>query len=189
MSPMTRTRVLDGHTLYTDEAKRELLADMLRAHGLHLFLETGTLDGDTLAELAPLVDRAYSIELDPDRAWRCAERFANNPKVSIYRGDSAVLIPNILRTLTGPALFWLDAHYSSPGTAGSHETCPLRSELQALLHPLTGARRESVILVDDARFLGRGNWPTLDEIRTMAVDWSVTLDTDIVRISPERPCP
>jgi hypothetical protein len=97
-------------------------------------------------------------------------------------GDSAVLLPRVLTGLTGPALFWLDGHYSGPGTARGAKDTPLEAELAAITsHPLAG----HVVLIDDARELGQGDYPAVSEIeRWVRARWpraTVEVREDIVR--------
>lgn len=75
------------------------------------------------------------------------------------KGDSGELLRGLLRDVTSPALFWLDGHYSGPGTAGASEASPLLRELE---HILGAAHPASVVLIDD----GQGGWPTIDEVKS-----------------------
>jgi len=47
-------------------------------------------------------------------------------------GDSAVLLPQVLTTLTGTQAFWLDAHYPVLYGDVSGTTLPLQAELDAI---------------------------------------------------------
>ena len=62
-------------------------------------------------------------------------------------GNSAAELGRICPLLTGPALFWLDAH-AGAGFFGSDDNCPLLDEIDACL---VEARAEHCILIDDAR--------------------------------------
>jgi hypothetical protein len=148
------------------------------------FVETGTYRGDTVAALAPLVERVVSIELDPTLATLARARFVDDPSVTILEGDSAVLLPGVVGGLTAPALFWLDGHFSGGVTAGDG-ACPIMEEIRAVL----SSDVDHVVLVDDARlFDGTHGYPSLGELREAVrvlrpdLDWE--LRDDIVRLHP-----
>ncbi len=128
-----------------------------RAFGLKTLVETGTYLGDMVEAQRLRFDRLISIELSQDLYKAARSRFAHAKNVTILRGDSGELMPSIVAGLEGPALFWLDGHYSAGITArGSLET-PVQRELEAVLGSKTGYH---VILVDDARCFGSGDFPT-----------------------------
>ena len=129
--------------------------------------------------------RICTIELDPSLAERSGHRLARFPNVRLYPGDSARRLPEILSELSEPALFWLDGHYSGPGTARGNGDTPLRAELEAIR---SHGRRGHVVLVDDARELGGGDYPSLAEmaaiLRGLDPGYQVSVEEDIVRCVP-----
>ena len=139
---------LDGKeiTQVTATYKRDLLIDYAARYSLRTFVETGTCGGDTIAHLLPHFDWLYSIELDHELFDKGCVRFFANNKVTLIEGDSAIELPKILPFITEPALYWLDAHYSGPPTAGPNN--PLMAELAAI----TEQRKQGVVLVDDMDF-------------------------------------
>lgn len=166
----------------TEERKRCLLQDEIKVSDLETFIETGSYKGDMIAAMLPVARRIYSVELHPERAAEVRERFKYpiiDGYLRFFEGDSAIALPWILERVDEPALIWLDAHHSDSDSAGDHDHCPLREELKACL----ASSIDHVIFCDDARFLGRGNWPTLAEITEMAVGWNVRVEDDIVRIT------
>ena len=175
-------RTVDGVQILTEQEKQLLLQDVVNELGFHVFVETGTYQGDMTAAMRPLVSRVYTVELHPKRAFECAVRFVDSiasGEVVLLEGDSAEKLPWVLERIDEPCLIWLDAHHSDSDSAGTHDTCPLRAELKACL----ASPFDHVILCDDARFLGRGNWPTLAEIHKMAIGWNVSVADDIVRVT------
>jgi hypothetical protein len=166
---------------------------MLREHadryGLDTLVETGTFRGGTIEALRNRFARIYSIELDDALYDAARARFARNPNVTILHGDSALMLPHVLAGLREPALFWLDGHYSGPGTAraAAHET-PITEEIRAVLaHPVA----RHVVLVDDARVFGTWpDYPTIDEFRRLVAaqrpDVTFTVEDDIIRITPKE---
>lgn len=171
-----------------------MLRRIARAHGLRVFVETGTYRGDTLAAMAPRVDRAYSIEIEPRLAGDARARFARRGSVVVLEGDSAVLLRTVLSGVDEPALFWLDGHWSGGDTGAGELDSPVRAELDAILdHPVD----RHVVLVDDARFFPGANdtrresgtgFPSYDElvgtVRARRPGWSIDVVDDVIRIVP-----
>jgi hypothetical protein len=142
--------------------------------GLRVFVETGTFAGDMIDAVKPRFERIVSIELDPGWHARAVQRFRSDSHVSLLQGDSGVRLQEVLASLTEPALFWLDAHYSGPVTARGLVDSPIAQELAALrAHPVKG----HVVLIDDMRdFTGRDGYPTVAEL----VAWIRDADPDAV---------
>ena len=158
--------------------KRSIVLRHLRAGGCRVFVETGTYRGDTLAAAAGAVDRAISIELDPTLAECARRRFRSVRHVEIVTGDSAVRLPEVVRSLDVPALFWLDGHFSGGATAESE--VPVLAELQCILR----APLAHQVLIDDLRlFDGRGGYPTVEALRARVHElrpgWQFTVADDI----------
>ncbi len=128
---------------------------------LRTFVETGTYTGEMVQALAAHADRIVSIELAPSLHTRAAIRFAGQRHIQLLQGDSAALLPGVLESLDGPALFWLDGHYMGGESGRGTEDTPVMAEMTALFaHPVRG----HVVLIDDARlFDGTGGYPRLDE--------------------------
>ena len=148
------------------------------------FVETGTYRGDTIARIAPLVTKSFSIELDAKLATMARARFVDDPSISILQGDSAEMISEVLSEVDLPTLFWLDGHYSGGVTAGA-SSCPVEAELRAILaEPV-----DHVVLVDDARcFDGTNGYPTVEEVKALVSELQPTREMqvadDIMRIYP-----
>jgi hypothetical protein len=128
-----------------------------------------------------------SIELDPALYRAACARFASKPNIHIHLGDSAVLLPQILQGLAEPALFWLDAHFSGPGTSGQDQN-PILMEVESVLHD---DRNDHVLLIDDARlFQGSSGYPTLAKLASMVrdnrPDLKMSVDADVIRIEPRE---
>ena len=148
--------------------KQAIVKDYQRRFGLQVFIETGTFAGDMIDAVKRRFQRIVSIELDPGWHARAVERFRSDAHVSLLHGDSGVRLKEVLASLTEPALFWLDAHYSGPITARGVLDSPIAQELDAVrAHPVKG----HVVLIDDMRdFTGRDGYPTVDELVTWIRD-------------------
>ena len=162
--------------------KQLTIASYGRVFGLAALVETGTYLGDTVEAQRKRFGKVVSIELSPDLCRAAQARFAHKRNVTILEGDSADLMGSVVAQLTGPALFWLDGHYSAGVTAHGNLDTPVQRELEIIL----GTTDDHVILVDDARCFGSGDYPTLDAVRALVgrlrPDWTCVVEDDIIRI-------
>jgi len=167
------------------ENKPAMLLATARERGLRVLVETGTYMGGTIEATKTDFDEIWSIELDERLHDEVAKRYRADPRIHCLQGDSGTVIAQVLAKLDRPALFWLDAHYSSGLTAWTGRDTPVLEELSAIMsHPVKG----HVILVDDAQLFGPDPaYPTLDQVRELAHRlWpsaSVTVADDIIWIS------
>lgn len=143
--------------------KRKILSAYGRAFGPKIMIETGTFQGDTTYALRDQFERIFSIELSSALAELARNRFRSFPQIRIFEGDSAEILPTLMRELSGPCLFWLDGHYSGGITARGTIDTPVMSELETIL---AHGVKDHVILIDDARlFVGADGYPAIEELR------------------------
>jgi hypothetical protein len=166
--------------------KRRIVRAYAVRYGLRTLVETGTYMGEMIAGMVRRFDRIYTIELQPVFYEKAVARFARRPHVTLLHGDSGREIAGVVPALEGPALFWLDAHYSGGATARGDLDSPIVAELR---HILGQSSARHVVLVDDARaFDGTQGYPTLDELRRLVTQWrpdyAVVVDNDVIRITP-----
>lgn len=166
--------------------KRWIIDSYLRRYRLGAFVETGTHSGDTLAYVARRKNLScISVELSPGFYSDAVRRFSRWGNVQLVHGDSAEVLPEVVRKLREPALFWLDGHYSGGVTARGAADTPISAEIKSVLaSPIDG----HVILVDDARlFDGTHDYPVLGEL-ILAVRaegrFNVAVSADIIRFTP-----
>jgi hypothetical protein len=151
---------------------------------LQNFIETGTYMGEMIDAVLNTFDKIISIEFDPALAERAKNKFSSYSYVTILQGDSGQVLPSAISNITGPCLFWLDAHYSGGVTSHSDLETPIAKELKVILdHPCF----DHVILIDDAReFTGQNNYPTLAEVEKIVLgkrsDWLMEVDADVIRL-------
>jgi len=166
--------------------KQRTVRDYVRRYRLRVLVETGTYYGEMVSAMRRHVERIYSIELDPQLARRAAAKFARSSRVTILQGDSGQLMPELLRTVAEPALFWLDAgYYGWAGLQGDRQR--LTTELDSILRD---HRFRHVILMDDARGLnGQNGAPTVPQLKQrIEAEFpgrSVEVKYDILRITPD----
>ena len=126
----------------------ELILFLKRQFDLEDFVETGTFQGNSAAWGSRHFKRVFTIEAS-EPLWRAARtRHARLANVEFILGNSPQQLNDLLPRLRRP-LFWLDAHWCGPSTAGATEECPLLAELAVI----SAAQIEpKVIAIDDARY-------------------------------------
>jgi hypothetical protein len=142
--------------------KRRAILDLVRTSHLDLVIETGTFLGDTAAFLSRHGCEVITIEIDAKLAGLARFRFDGDKNVRLLEGDSSTLLPKILGEISRPALFYLDAHYSGPGTGMGNSETPITAEIDIVL---ARAPAGSVVVIDDARCFGTApDYPPLDQL-------------------------
>ena len=164
--------------------KQQLLNHYQQQYQLKMLIETGTYLGDMVDAQKERFERIVSIELSPDLARLAQRRFQGQSHIHILVGDSATVLMQLTPTLTEPALFWLDGHYSGGITAKGSTVCPIFGELNAIFNH----NQHHIILIDDARlFVGEDDYPTLAElsayIKDHNRDYNVTVKDDIICVA------
>ena len=157
--------------------KQQAILDVSKRYHCDTLVETGTYFGDMVESMKSKFAKIHTIELD-DKLFAAAEkRFRNDENVTLYHGDSGVVIDAVLSQLNatqGRALFWLDGHYSGEGTADSE--CPIVNEVRKILE----ARENDIILIDDAHCFGSmTDYPSIEELRTLILNLSANLKFEI----------
>lgn len=151
-----------------------------------ILVETGTFLGDMVAAQLNFFKTIYSIEVSYPLFIQAESRFSNHlSRVKLLQGDSGNLLPEIVKSLSEKAIFWLDGHYSGGITSKGESECPIIKELNSIL-PNT-ITYQHIILIDDARcFTGEGDYPSIDEIERLVSKinpkYSVKVESDIIRI-------
>lgn len=150
------------------------------------FVETGTFLGDMLEALRYDFDELYSCELVPFIYDLAQERFKDSNNIHLVLGDSTFALPKIVEQLKGPALFWLDGHYSGGDTGWSDVNggCPIYDEIKTVFN----SPYKHTIVIDDARCFNGDDvgYPKLDEfIETVKSKYDIEfieVQHDLIRI-------
>jgi hypothetical protein len=178
--------VADGKPLPVSYvSKHAALRAAAKQFNTRTLVETGTYLGDTLYMLNPDFETLYSIELSPQFHEKAKTRFREMKSIRLIQGDSGRELARLVPTLPGPALFWLDGHYSGGATARGDKDCPVLEELDAIFH----SPFEHVIYIDDARlFTGSDDYPTLDALKayvhTRKPGYVMEVINDCIRLTP-----
>ncbi len=164
--------------------KQQVVRSYAKQFSPPVFIETGTYKGKMVYALMPYVTEIYSIELDPTHYENARKRFAGYANIHLFQGQSGEILPEVLKGIRKPCLFWLDAHWSGGSTARGDLETPIMREIACVLnHPLSA---QHVILIDDARcFTGQNDYPPLKTveqcIRAVHPDWVFEVRDDIIR--------
>jgi predicted O-methyltransferase YrrM/ubiquinone/menaquinone biosynthesis C-methylase UbiE len=158
----------------------EFLRDLAGRLGIRAFVETGTYLGGTAATASDIFEVVHTIELSAELAEQARARLAVRKNVRVYQGDSSDLLPQILKEIRSPVLFWLDGHWSTGRTARGKVNTPILGELRAIKE---SGLKDAVILIDDLRLFGKPSqavdcssslygYPDLNEIHraVLAID-------------------
>jgi hypothetical protein len=150
-------------------------------------IETGTYLGEMVEASKKTFDRIYSIELDSNLYEIAKQRFSKSRSIAIIKGDSGRVLPELLKSIESPCLFWLDAHYcSGASTSGGELITPIMKELECILNH---SIKKHVILIDDARlFVGKDDYPTIEELERFILHINpnlvIRIENDIIRVHP-----
>lgn len=146
----------------------DLVLALKKQLAIEHFIETGTFHGGTAEWASKHFGNVTTIELSEHYFQLAKAKFAAKPHVHPLFGSSPAALASLIPTLTQPALFWLDAHWSGLDTAGRAAECPLLDELTSI----NQSTLEHVILVDDARLFcappprphDPDQWPDLPDV-------------------------
>jgi len=174
-----------SHTNDSFNRKRQRISTLREQHECVVLVETGTFYGHMVNAQRNFFDEIHSVEMFDYLAKMNKLVFNDSPNVYIHHGDSREILKFILGDikprLNGKGIiFWLDGHYSGPGTAGESNRCPIMEELNSIIN----AEIElSVIIIDDIRlFDGTNDYPTLDglllKLRSINPSFRIRIDGD-----------
>lgn len=133
---------------------------------INFAVETGTHDARTSIFLAEHFDIAFTSELYPDRNPYDGKNYrshyeeinSKNENLTFLFGNSDEALKLIFQEIPNERFFiLLDAH------SGTYT--PLREELDSIKN--YSNRKDHVIMIDDCKHLGQGNFPTVSELETL----------------------
>jgi hypothetical protein len=113
-----------------------------------IFVETGTLLGQTTETASRMFDTVHTIEIKKEYYELAKRKFSNVSNVTCHLGDSSILLGDVCQTLDRPTCFWLDGHWSAGDTGKGVKNVPLYEELALIMKFCS---EKCVILIDDCR--------------------------------------
>jgi len=120
--------------------------ETLRGYLTPYFVETGTHTGATVdVALRVGFSHILSVEIEEKFYNMCEEKYKDNSKVSLWLGDSAVMLEEMIMPINDKITFLLDGH-THPGAKVGKKNVPILEELDAIAkHPI----KNHTIVVDD----------------------------------------
>ena len=114
------------------------------------FIETGCYLGDGIQlAIDSGFEEIYSIEIEDKFIEICQNKFQN--KVNLIKGDSYNELSRLLEKYSNDSFtYWLDGHYSGPGTGKGVKDFPIMEEIECILKRDI---RGEIIYVDDMRII------------------------------------
>jgi hypothetical protein len=116
-----------------------------------VFIETGTLNGDTIFAMEPYFNHLFTVEISESYFHKTRAKYQGN-KIEFLHGDSAQLFKELLPLIVEPCIFFLDGHYSSGDTGRGEKDCPL---IEEITHIQNLYRSNAIIIIDDFRLFGQ----------------------------------
>lgn len=166
------------------EYKRAEILKYAKVNNIKVFIETGTYKGETPAMLMDDFEVLHTIELSDELYKMATEKFAGT-KVTTHHGDSTQILPEIIKNINEPILFWLDGHYSNaPFCAKGELETPIIEELTSIF---SSKKFPHIILIDDARCFGtEKDYPSIKELKKFVYSHypkaKIEVMEDIIRV-------
>jgi hypothetical protein len=159
--------------------KSILAASLGHAHSCSVAIETGTFLGATTYLFSGSYSQVYSIEADPDLFLSARSFLSHRLGINLFQGNSGVILKEVLDNISGRALIFLDAHYSTGITSNLYGESPLEDELRLLLDT------DHLIIIDDARHMQKTGYPGIHKIASLVpARRSMTIRHDQIIIPP-----
>ncbi|MFZ5553789.1 MAG: hypothetical protein ACOZCO_11795 [Bacteroidota bacterium] len=147
----------------------EKLTEIVREkYNIKSFVETGTYYGGTTLWAAQRFEKVFTIENSKAIFDKTESLRKDRKNIEFLFGNSKDHLKNIVPVLDGPAVFWLDAHWSGGETFGVEDECPILEEIDTI----NASSYSHIILVDDARLFMKPppkphkaeQWPDISKV-------------------------
>jgi len=154
-----------------------------------IWVETGTLVGDTAKYLSKIAKFVYTIEPSEKYYNLSVKNLKNYENIKIYNATSENKLNDILEIIkpNSDVCFWLDGHWSGGDTFKGETDTPILSELDTIERYLNNFSKLN-ILIDDFRIFDIGNnvdtYPSKEVLIEYAaknnLKWRITRDIFIL---------
>jgi hypothetical protein len=141
----------------------------------NLFIETGSLMGETLGNLKGSFGKLISIEITDKYYNLCNDKFKNDENVEIVKGDCVIELPKVIKeNLDNSIIFFLDGHYSAGMTGKGIIEVPLMQELKSINELYSNP---TIIIIDDA---------DLFEFKDHIINWNGINEQNLLSVLGDR---
>lgn len=127
--------------------KRLLLKRLFIANGCDMFVETGTSYGETTRFMSRISKVCLTCEPSKDLYHLNVQKNRSIDNIRIWNAGSEECFGDMIQAISGRPLFFLDGHYSGPGTSLTDWYSPILRELDLLKQRFS----EGVVVIDDVR--------------------------------------
>lgn len=141
------------------------------------FVETGTFLGQTIYVVEPFFKNLYTVEIKEEFYSQHISKYTGT-KIKFFLGDSGKVLKDIIPTISGKTIFFLDGHYSAGITGKGDKHVPLYEELEQIVSLF---KEKAVIIIDDFRLFGTGPNKNGD-----VCDWEDINLMNVVKIVNDR---
>jgi hypothetical protein len=171
---------------------RDLVLWLKEAFALQHFIETGTNRGETAAWASGHFNQVTTIEGSPLLFDAARKEYGRVRNIEFLLGDSRAHLRRLVPQLSGPAIFWLDAHWCGTDTFGQADECPVLGEV----HPINASPHGHFVLIDDARYFlapppaphDADHWPDIwqvcSQLKKHVSDRHVVVHEDVIIAVP-----
>ena len=147
-----------------------------------VFIETGTLYGDTVDLMKDTFANIHSIEINQQLYIATVNKYRKDKNVFLWLGDSPDVLPQILKMVNDPAVFWLDGHASGPLPGGKYGGCPLVQELMSIKNHFI---KNHTIFIDDVRLFGSSEWSFVTKQQVLDILFEINPEYSIEYLNGE----
>ncbi len=145
-----------------EKFKVELIQCVAKKYKYKYFVETGTYLGKTSAALSKNFEKIYTVELDKNLYLKSQQKLKKLSNVNCFNDDSENFLKTNINQFDKKTIFFLDAHYSGPGTSNQKGETPCVKELSEISKSFI---KDHIIIIDDiSDFSQSGNGQKLSEI-------------------------
>lgn len=146
------------------------------------FIETGTYLGGGIETAKRVGFRdIYSIEFSDFYYNKCKEKYQTDREIKLYKGDSSMLLRQILKNINHQCVFFLDAHYCGDDTTGlSNVWIPIKNELESIKNH---SIKNHIIIIDDLSVMDNSHFDLKTQKWAGAPGLDVVLDL-LININP-----
>lgn len=118
---ITSPRIYGRH--YPSDILRHIIKEYPEYKGIDILIETGTFKGDVAWYESHLFKEIHTVEIKRELYEKAQARLKNKSNVICYCGNSAEVLPEILKKIRKRCILLLDAHWSGDSSVNWEESC------------------------------------------------------------------